>query len=30
MNAAHHRAILKERLGTWHDWTVSAAIETVI
>jgi putative transposase len=30
MNAARHRAILKERLGTWHDWTVSAAIETVI
>ena len=30
MNAARHRAILKERLGTWHGWTVSAAIETVI
>jgi hypothetical protein len=23
MNAAGHRAILKERLATWHDWTVS-------
>ncbi|WP_454830032.1 IS6 family transposase [Paraburkholderia xenovorans] len=30
MNAARHRTILKERLGTWHGWTVPAAIETVI
>jgi putative transposase len=30
MNAARHRALLKERLATWHCWTVSAAIETVI
>jgi putative transposase len=30
MNAARHRAILKERLGTWHGWTVSAVIETVL
>ena len=30
MNAARHRAILKERLGTWHGWSVSAAIETDI
>jgi putative transposase len=26
MNAARHRVILKERLATWHDWTVSAPI----
>ena len=30
MNAARHRAILKERLGTWHGWTISAVIETVL
>ena len=30
MNAARHRAILKERLDTWHGWTVSVSIETVI
>jgi putative transposase len=30
MNAARHRAILKARLGTWHSWTFSAAIEKVI
>ena len=30
MNAARHRAILKERLGTWHSWSVSTAINTVI
>ena len=30
MNAACHRAILKERLSTWHSWTVSTAIEVVI
>jgi hypothetical protein len=30
MNAAGHRAILKERLGTWHSWTVCAAIKKVI
>ena len=29
MNAAGHRVILKERLGTWHSWTVFAAIEKV-
>src|SRR5579864_8596500 len=30
MNAARHRAIPKERLGTLHGWTVPVAIETVI
>jgi putative transposase len=30
MNAASHRAILKERLDMWHGWTVSALIEKVI
>jgi putative transposase len=30
MNAARHRAMLKERLATWHGWTVPVAIETVI
>jgi putative transposase len=30
MNAARHRAMLKERLGTWHGWTVSDAIKTAI
>jgi putative transposase len=30
MNAACHRALLKERFATWHDWTVSAAVEKVI
>lgn len=30
MNAARHRAILQERLGTWRAWTLSAASETVI
>ena len=30
MNAACHRAILKERLATWHGWTVAAAHEKLI
>ena len=30
MNAACHRAVLKERLATWHDWTVTGAVEKVI
>jgi putative transposase len=30
MNAARHRAILKERLATWHGWTAGAAVEEVI
>ena len=30
MNAACHRAILKERLATWHGWAVSTAVEQVI
>ncbi|SOE87413.1 Transposase (or an inactivated derivative) [Burkholderia sp. YR290] len=30
MNAACHRAILKERLATWHDWAVATAVERVI
>ncbi|SOE54439.1 Transposase (or an inactivated derivative) [Burkholderia sp. OK233] len=30
MNAACHRAILKERLATWQDWTVSIADNRVI
>ena len=30
MNAACHRAILKERFATWHDWTVTAAAQKVI
>ena len=30
MNAACHRAILKERLATWHGCTVSAAVDEVI
>ena len=29
-NAACHRAILKERLATWHGCTVSAAVDEVI
>ncbi|WP_206003248.1 hypothetical protein [Paraburkholderia polaris] len=28
--AACHRAILKERLATWLDWTVSVAAEKII
>jgi putative transposase len=30
MNAACHHAVLKERLATWHDWTVTGAVEKVI
>jgi putative transposase len=30
MNAACHRAILKERLATWHGWAVAAAHEKLI
>ena len=30
MNAARHRAILKVRLATWHDWAVSTAAEQFI
>ncbi|MGF6998282.1 transposase-like protein [Paraburkholderia sp. GAS32] len=30
MSAACHRAILKERLARWHDWTVSTAANRVI
>ncbi|MBB5455488.1 transposase-like protein [Paraburkholderia sp. Kb1A] len=30
MNAAWHRAVLKERFATWHGWTVIAALEEVI
>ncbi|PQV44428.1 putative transposase [Paraburkholderia sp. BL21I4N1] len=30
MNAASHRTILKERLATWHAWTVSSADGKVI
>jgi putative transposase len=30
MNAACHRAVLQERLATWHDWTVTGAVEKVI
>jgi putative transposase len=30
MNAVCHRTILKERLATWHGWTVSAAVDYVI
>jgi putative transposase len=30
MTAACHRAALKERFATWHDWTVTAAVENVI
>ncbi|WP_260433563.1 hypothetical protein [Burkholderia sp. Bp8998] len=30
MNAVCHRAILKERLATWHGWTVSPAANEVI
>ncbi|SIT52187.1 transposase (fragment) [Paraburkholderia piptadeniae] len=30
MNAARHRVILKERLGTWHSWTVSSAVDDAI
>jgi putative transposase len=25
MNAACHRAVLKDRFATWHDWSVTAA-----
>ncbi len=30
INAACHRAILKERLATWQEWTVSTAANRVI
>jgi putative transposase len=30
MNAQCHRAILKERLATWHSWTVSEETDRVI
>jgi putative transposase len=30
MNAARHRAMLKERFATWHSWTVAGAGEKVI
>jgi putative transposase len=30
INAACHRAVLQERLATWHDWTVTGAVEKVI
>jgi putative transposase len=30
MNVACYRAILKERLTTWHDWTPSVADDRVI
>ncbi|MHB9841610.1 IS6 family transposase [Paraburkholderia terrae] len=30
MNAACHRAVLKERLATWHEWAVATAVERVI
>jgi putative transposase len=30
MNAAWHRAVLKERFAIWHGWTVIAAVEEVI
>ncbi|WP_436196940.1 hypothetical protein [Paraburkholderia hospita] len=30
MNAARHRAILKVRLATWHDWAASTAAEQFI
>ena len=30
MNAACHRATLKERLATWQEWTVSIAADQVI
>ncbi|MEX3971301.1 IS6 family transposase [Paraburkholderia caribensis] len=29
MNAACHRAILKERLATWHKWATATAVERV-
>jgi putative transposase len=30
MNAACHRATLRERLATWQEWTVSIAADQVI
>ncbi|RKT13487.1 putative transposase [Paraburkholderia sp. RAU2J] len=30
MNAACHRAVLRERFAAWHAWTVSAAVEKLI
>ena len=30
MNAAWHRAVLKQRFATWHGWTVTGAAEKVI
>jgi hypothetical protein len=30
MNAACHRAVLKERFATWHVWTISGAVERII
>ncbi|MFM0198184.1 IS6 family transposase, partial [Paraburkholderia strydomiana] len=30
MNAACHRATLKERFATWQEWTVSTAANRVI
>ncbi|MFK4446130.1 putative transposase [Caballeronia udeis] len=30
MNATFHRVVLKERVATWHDWTVTRAVEKVI
>ena len=30
MNAACHRATLKERFTTWHSWTVTGAFEKVV
>jgi len=30
MTAASHRAILKERLATWHGWSIDATVNRVI
>ncbi|MEA3095559.1 MAG: putative transposase, partial [Caballeronia sp.] len=30
MNAACHRAVLQERLATWHGWTVTSASQKAI
>ena len=30
MNAACHRAVLKQRLATWHAWTATRAAEKAI
>jgi putative transposase len=30
MNAACHRAVLKDRFAVWHDWSVTVAFQKFI